>query len=91
MLSSGFSLAFGSMFAKTYRVHKIFTRSCTGIVRNKVRQSIVFILFGRVYVNSSPPIRRLNFVATNSSPDPFFANQFVADQFVAIFYLFKLN
>lgn len=27
LLSSGFSLAFGSMFAKTYRVHRIFTRS----------------------------------------------------------------
>lgn len=25
LLSSGFSLAFGSMFAKTYRVHRIFT------------------------------------------------------------------
>lgn len=29
LLSSGFSLAFGSMFAKTYRVHRIFA-SCGG-------------------------------------------------------------
>ena len=27
LLSSGFSLAFGSMFAKTYRVHRIFTHT----------------------------------------------------------------
>lgn len=27
LLSSGFSLAFGSMFAKTYRVHRIFASS----------------------------------------------------------------
>ncbi|XP_071522350.1 uncharacterized protein [Panulirus ornatus] len=37
LLSAGFSLAFGSMFTKTYRVHQIFTRSnSAGVVRNKV-------------------------------------------------------
>ncbi|KAG1701389.1 Gamma-aminobutyric acid type B receptor subunit 2 [Nymphon striatum] len=36
LLSCGFSLAFGSMFTKTYRVHKIFTTSCIGIVKNKM-------------------------------------------------------
>jgi len=36
LLSAGFSLAFGSMFTKTYRVHRIFTRSRSGVVKNKV-------------------------------------------------------
>lgn len=31
LLSAGFSLTFGSMFAKTYRVHRIFTHSWGGI------------------------------------------------------------
>lgn len=35
LLSAGFSLAFGSMFTKTYRVHRIFTRSRSGVVKNK--------------------------------------------------------
>ncbi|KAG8242241.1 hypothetical protein J6590_070076 [Homalodisca vitripennis] len=35
LLSAGFSLAFGSMFTKTYRVHRIFTRSASGVVKNK--------------------------------------------------------
>lgn len=33
---AGFSLAFGAMFAKTYRVHQIFRRANAGIVRSKV-------------------------------------------------------
>jgi hypothetical protein len=36
LLSAGFSLAFGSMFTKTYRVHRIFTTSRSGVVKNKV-------------------------------------------------------
>lgn len=35
MLSAGFSLAFGSMFAKTYRVNKIFTYSAASVVKDK--------------------------------------------------------
>jgi len=46
LLSMGFSLAFGSMFAKTYRVHRIFTRSCIGVVKNKVSHRTR----GRIYV-----------------------------------------
>ncbi|XP_046389331.1 gamma-aminobutyric acid type B receptor subunit 2-like [Ischnura elegans] len=38
LLSAGFSLAFGSMFTKTYRVHRIFTRSRSGVVKNKMLQ-----------------------------------------------------
>ncbi|XP_023290451.1 gamma-aminobutyric acid type B receptor subunit 1 [Orussus abietinus] len=38
LLSAGFSLAFGSMFTKTYRVHRIFTRSRSGVVKNKLLQ-----------------------------------------------------
>ncbi|CAO1311189.1 unnamed protein product [Diamesa serratosioi] len=36
LLSAGFSLAFGSMFAKTYRVHRIFTHSWSGICKDKM-------------------------------------------------------
>ncbi|KAL2732571.1 gamma-aminobutyric acid type B receptor subunit 2 isoform X1 [Vespula maculifrons] len=43
LLSAGFSLAFGSMFTKTYRVHRIFTRSRSGVVKNKVWFQIYFI------------------------------------------------
>src|SRR5687768_13330465 len=40
LLATGFSLAFGAMFAKTYRVHRIFTRSCAGVVKNRVSMSM---------------------------------------------------
>ncbi|RZF44490.1 hypothetical protein LSTR_LSTR002263 [Laodelphax striatellus] len=43
LLSAGFSLAFGSMFTKTYRVHRIFTRSSSGVVKNKDTQLISLI------------------------------------------------
>ncbi|XP_055308943.1 gamma-aminobutyric acid type B receptor subunit 2-like, partial [Sitodiplosis mosellana] len=36
LLSSGFSLAFGSMFAKTYRVHRIFTRSGSSVCKDRM-------------------------------------------------------
>uniref|UniRef100_A0A182NEE9 G-protein coupled receptors family 3 profile domain-containing protein n=1 Tax=Anopheles dirus TaxID=7168 RepID=A0A182NEE9_9DIPT len=35
-LSAGFSLAFGSMFAKTFRVYRIFTHSAGGLCRDKI-------------------------------------------------------
>lgn len=34
--AAGFSLAFGSIFAKTYRIHNIFIRSQGGFVKKKV-------------------------------------------------------
>ncbi|KAJ9598422.1 hypothetical protein L9F63_010897, partial [Diploptera punctata] len=43
LLSAGFSLAFGSMFTKTYRVHHIFTRSHSGVVKNKLLQDTQLI------------------------------------------------
>ncbi|XP_075225700.1 gamma-aminobutyric acid type B receptor subunit 3 [Lycorma delicatula] len=43
LLSAGFSLAFGSMFTKTYRVHRIFTRSSSGVVKNKLLQDTQLI------------------------------------------------
>ncbi|XP_068141556.1 gamma-aminobutyric acid type B receptor subunit 2 [Drosophila tropicalis] len=43
LLSSGFSLAFGSMFAKTYRVHRIFTRTGS-VFKDKMLQDIQLIL-----------------------------------------------
>ncbi|KAJ8910269.1 hypothetical protein NQ315_014003, partial [Exocentrus adspersus] len=36
LLSAGFSLAFGSMFAKTYRVHRLFTYLGAGLVKDKL-------------------------------------------------------
>lgn len=39
-----FSLAFGAMFAKTYRVYRIFTRSCIGVVKNKVIKLQIFLI-----------------------------------------------
>nr|CAI5822291.1 unnamed protein product [Callosobruchus analis] len=47
LLSAGFSLTFGSMLAKTYRVHRLFTYSCAGLVRDKLlkdKQLIVLIM-----------------------------------------------
>lgn len=38
LLSAGFSLAFGSMFTKTYRVHRIFTRARGGVCRDRLLQ-----------------------------------------------------
>lgn len=43
LLSAGFSLAFGSMFTKTYRVHRIFTRSRSGVVKNKVSSLLLCV------------------------------------------------
>ncbi|XP_024084767.1 uncharacterized protein LOC112127682 [Cimex lectularius] len=43
LLSAGFSMAFGSMFAKTYRVHRIFTRNARGVVKNKLLQDTQLI------------------------------------------------
>ncbi|XP_059158110.1 gamma-aminobutyric acid type B receptor subunit 2-like [Physella acuta] len=38
LLAAGFSLAFGAMFAKTFRVHQIFTRAHHGLVKSKLIQ-----------------------------------------------------
>ncbi|KAG0430048.1 hypothetical protein HPB47_023045 [Ixodes persulcatus] len=38
LLSGGFSLAFGAIFIKTYRVHHIFIRASSGIIKNKLLQ-----------------------------------------------------
>ena len=35
-MAAGFSLAFGAMFTMTYRVHQIFTRAHSGLVKSKV-------------------------------------------------------
>ncbi|XP_030767211.1 gamma-aminobutyric acid type B receptor subunit 2 [Sitophilus oryzae] len=36
LLSAGFSLTFGSIFAKTYRVHRLFAYTTAGLVRDKL-------------------------------------------------------
>ncbi|KAK0064730.1 gamma-aminobutyric acid type B receptor subunit 2, partial [Biomphalaria pfeifferi] len=38
LLAAGFSLAFGAMFAKTFRVHQIFIRAHHGLVKSKLIQ-----------------------------------------------------
>lgn len=45
-MSAGFSLAFGSMFAKTYRVHRLFTYGAS-LVKDRIlkdKQLIALIL-----------------------------------------------
>lgn len=71
LLSAGFSLAFGSMFAKTYRVHRIFTHGGGGLCKDKMLQDTqlislvcaLLILDGLVvtlWVVSDPMERHLN-------------------------------
>ncbi|XP_067625916.1 gamma-aminobutyric acid type B receptor subunit 2 isoform X1 [Eurosta solidaginis] len=43
LLCAGFSLAFGSMFAKTYRVHRIFTRAGS-VFKDKMLQDAQLIM-----------------------------------------------
>ncbi|XP_063619166.1 gamma-aminobutyric acid type B receptor subunit 2 [Cydia splendana] len=43
ILSAGFSLAFGSMFAKTYRVHRIFISNRSGVCKTKLLQDTPLI------------------------------------------------
>ncbi|XP_041988490.1 gamma-aminobutyric acid type B receptor subunit 2 isoform X2 [Aricia agestis] len=43
VLSAGFSLAFGSMFAKTYRVHRIFISNRIGVCKTKLLQDTPLI------------------------------------------------
>ncbi|XP_070391113.1 gamma-aminobutyric acid type B receptor subunit 2 isoform X1 [Dermacentor albipictus] len=38
LLSGGFSLAFGAIFIKTYRVHHLFVRASSGVIKNKLLQ-----------------------------------------------------
>ncbi|XP_043240251.1 gamma-aminobutyric acid type B receptor subunit 2-like [Amphibalanus amphitrite] len=43
LFSTGFSLAFGAMFTKTFRVHQIFIGSRTGVIKNKMLQDTQLI------------------------------------------------
>ncbi|GAU97950.1 hypothetical protein RvY_09165-3 [Ramazzottius varieornatus] len=36
LLSSGFSVAFGSLFLKTFRVHRIFRRASRGVIKSRL-------------------------------------------------------
>ncbi|XP_071087833.1 gamma-aminobutyric acid type B receptor subunit 2-like [Haliotis cracherodii] len=55
LLAAGFSLAFGAMFAKTYRVHQIFTRANSGLVKSKLLQDkhLLFIIGALLIVDSA--------------------------------------
>ncbi|XP_055597604.1 gamma-aminobutyric acid type B receptor subunit 2 [Uranotaenia lowii] len=43
-LSAGFSLAFGAMFAKTFRVYRLFTHSAGGLCKDKILRDTQLIL-----------------------------------------------
>ncbi|XP_033742389.1 gamma-aminobutyric acid type B receptor subunit 2-like [Pecten maximus] len=53
--AAGFSLAFGSMFTKTYRVHQIFTRANRGLIKNKLLKDkqLLFIIGALLVIDSS--------------------------------------
>jgi gamma-aminobutyric acid type B receptor len=55
LLSAGFSLTFGSMFAKTYRVHRIFTHSWGGICKDKMLKDtkLIFMVCCLLLVDAS--------------------------------------
>ena len=48
LLSAGFSLAFGAIFAKTFRVYKIFTHQATVVCRDKFLRDtqLISLIFG---------------------------------------------
>nr|XP_006824239.1 PREDICTED: gamma-aminobutyric acid type B receptor subunit 2-like [Saccoglossus kowalevskii] len=51
LLAAGFSLAFGSLFIKTYRVYHIFTRAASGVLRTKMLQeSRLFLMVTCLFV-----------------------------------------
>ncbi|XP_041357870.1 gamma-aminobutyric acid type B receptor subunit 1-like [Gigantopelta aegis] len=54
LLAAGFSLSFGAMFAKTYRVHQIFTRANSGLVKSKLLRDkhLLFIIGVLLMVDS---------------------------------------
>ncbi|OWF53919.1 Gamma-aminobutyric acid type B receptor subunit 2 [Mizuhopecten yessoensis] len=53
--AAGFSLAFGSMFTKTYRVHQIFTRVNRGLIKNKLLKDkqLLFIIGALLVIDST--------------------------------------
>ncbi|CAH1396718.1 unnamed protein product [Nezara viridula] len=72
-------MSFGSMFAKTYRVHRIFTRSAKGVVKNKLLQdtqliSLIFVLLivdgliVTLWVTVDPIERQLRNLSLEISP-----------------------
>ncbi|XP_036364248.1 uncharacterized protein LOC115218300 [Octopus sinensis] len=51
LFAAGFSLAFGAMFSKTYRVHQIFTRAHSGVIRSKLlRDKQLLFIIGALLV-----------------------------------------
>ncbi|XP_025992091.2 uncharacterized protein LOC105207541 isoform X2 [Solenopsis invicta] len=79
LLSAGFSLAFGSMFTKTYRVHRLFTRSRSGVVKNKLLQDtqliflicmllVIDVVVGTLWVILDPMQRHLQNLTLEISP-----------------------
>ncbi|XP_076468400.1 uncharacterized protein LOC143299155 [Babylonia areolata] len=54
LLAAGFSLSFGAMFAKTFRVHQIFTRANHGLVKSKLLRDrhLLFLIGGLLVVDS---------------------------------------
>lgn len=54
LLSAGFSLAFGSMFAKTYRISKIFTCSSAAVVKDKLLRDkqLIMLIFALLLIDA---------------------------------------
>ncbi|KAL4230676.1 hypothetical protein ACF0H5_011052 [Mactra antiquata] len=54
LFSAGFSLSFGSMFTKTYRVHQIFTRANGSLIKSKLLRDkqLLFIVGALLVVDS---------------------------------------
>ncbi|XP_071125179.1 gamma-aminobutyric acid type B receptor subunit 2-like [Mytilus edulis] len=80
MFAAGFSLAFGSMFTKTYRVHQIFTRAHSGLIKSKLLQDkqLIIIIFALLFVDCAmmvlwvcvdPMQRQISNLTTEPSPE----------------------
>lgn len=67
LLSMAFSLAFGAMFAKTYRVYRIFTRSCIGVVKNKVIKQLEIQVLNALLKHVYPHNKTINQASPRSA------------------------
>ncbi|KAK3099543.1 hypothetical protein FSP39_006046 [Pinctada imbricata] len=54
VFAAGFSLSFGAMFTKTYRVHQIFTRASHGLIKTKLlKDKQLMLIIGTLLVIDS--------------------------------------
>ncbi|XP_013382265.1 gamma-aminobutyric acid type B receptor subunit 2 [Lingula anatina] len=80
LFAAGFSLAFGAMFTKTYRVHQICIGAGTGLVKNKLlKDKHLFFIIGALLVFDSaivslwaladPMVRNEKNITTEPAPE----------------------